>query len=154
MTDDIKTLMAFVFQRSGIGRMKEKDVYMMLSFELGWMTPGEALNIIEVACEHGLLIRDSGTLSPQFEVGDVDVPLDFQFSKDSLQTTDEQSLLTQIIEDIVAATKEGEQKIAQEVRQTADRQHILPEVALLVARRHDVPVEPYLEACKERIRTL
>ena len=60
--NELKTLVAFVFQRSGKEKMKEKDFYMLLSFELGWLTPGEGLKVIEKAIEENLMERENGEL--------------------------------------------------------------------------------------------
>jgi len=149
--NELKTLVAFVFRRSGKEKMNEKDFYMMLSFELGWLTPGEGLKVIERAVEEHLMERKNGELHPTFDPKGEEIPLGFTFSREMLGEM-EKDLLTRIRSKMVNEGKMGEKRVEAEIRRTAERLHVYPEVAaLVVARKNNMEIEEFTEETKKFI---
>ena len=143
--EELKTLVAFVFKRRNLKTMNEDDFYMMLSFELGWLTPGEGRMVIERAIETGLLQRDSDKLVPLFNHTDVEIPEDYRVSSEQLQCY-MQDFTTKLISVIMEKTGSGQKKIMKEIEKTVDEHHIYKEIAaLLVAKNHDVVIDTYFD---------
>lgn len=138
-------LVAFVFQRAMTRTMKEEDFYMMLSFELGWLTPGEGLAVIEQAVEVGILKRKDGELVPLFDYTSVEIPTGYHFSSSQLN----QHLLDFTAKLVLAIMKKsgiGEKKIMEEIEKIAGELYVFPEIAaLLLAKKYDVDIEPYFD---------
>ncbi|KAA0001157.1 MAG: hypothetical protein DRN21_02630 [Thermoplasmata archaeon] len=146
--NELKTLVAFVFQRSGKEKMKEKDFYMLLSFELGWLTPGEGLKVIEKAIEENLMERENGELRPTFDHKSEEIPLGFTFNREMLGEM-EGDLFTRICAKIVNDGGTGEKKVRGEIQRMAERLHVYPEVAaLVVARKNNIDIGEFMDEAK------
>jgi len=148
MTTEAKQLVAFLFQRSGKELLSAQDIYMTLSYELGWMTPGEAKKLITQAVERGLLREDAEGYTPTFAFRDVDIPLGFHIDGLVVDDAPTTPLSDNVVEEVVAALKkkgQGARDARQHIEETARRQHILPEAAaLVVAHRQDLDTAPFL----------
>lgn len=149
--NELKTLVAFVFQRSGKETMKEKDFYMMLSFELGWLTPGEGLKVIEKAIEEHLMERENGEVRPTFDYTREEIPLGFTFTREMLGEM-EGDLFTRICSKIVRKGAMGEKKVEKEIQKVSERLHVYPEIAaLVVARKHGIDTGEFMDEAKKFI---
>ena len=152
--EDLKKLIAFVFQRSGKEKMKEKEFYMTLSFELGWLTPGEGMKVIERSLAAGLLKKDGEEIIPNFDYKKEEVPLGFKFDSKMLEEM-EKDLLSKILGEILKESKIGEKKIRDEIRKMAEDLNICPEIAaLLLAKKTGMDVGKFLEEAKEFVNRL
>lgn len=146
--EDLKKLIAFIFQRSGKEKMKEKDIYMSLSFELGWMTPGQGKKVVEKALELNLVRREGEEIIPNFDYREIEIPLGFKFDEEKLEEM-EKDLLSKIISKIVRNTKIGEKKIREEIRNISENLEIYPEIAaLVVAKRKGIDIREFIEEAK------
>ncbi len=146
--EDLKKLIAFIFQRSGKEKMKEKDIYMSLSFELGWMTPGQGKKVVEKALELNLVRREGEEIIPNFDYREIEIPLGFKFDEEKLEEM-EKDLLSKIISKIVRNTKIGEKKIREEIRNISENLEIYPEIAaLVVAKRKGIDIKEFIEEAK------
>lgn len=146
--EDLKKLIAFIFQRSGKEKMKEKDIYMSLSFELGWMTPGQGKKVVEKALELNLVRREGEKIIPNFDYREIEIPLGFKFDEEKLEEM-EKDLLSKIISKIVRNTKIGEKKIREEIRNISENLEIYPEIAaLVVAKRKGIDIREFIEEAK------
>jgi hypothetical protein len=148
MTLEAKRLIAFLFQRSGKKTLQAQEIFMTLSYELGWMTPAEAIKIIKQSLDFGLLEENQGVYSPTFDYYKVDIPLGFQIDGAVVVKTLTPELSGGVVTDIVAALVDAgwEMNYAQDqIRQTADCHAIIPDVAaVLVARWHNINVMSYI----------
>lgn len=75
---DLRPTVAKPFQVEGTDSLPEKKFKMTLSFDLGWFEPSEVEELVEKALSRGHLERDGENLTPGFDAGDVEVPLEFQ----------------------------------------------------------------------------
>ena len=155
---EIKQLMAFLFQRSGKEVLSSQDIYMVLSYELGWMTPDEAKKTVTQACELGIILEREGGYLPNFDCQKVHVPLGFHINGAVIQKASVRSKSGNVVEDVVVAlTEKGivKQDAQEEIRITAQHQHIILEAAaLVVARRHNLNTMPYYSRALDAINKL
>ncbi|RLF48064.1 MAG: hypothetical protein DRN29_00765 [Thermoplasmata archaeon] len=150
--EELRKLIAFVFQRSGKEKMTEKEFYMTLSFELGWLTPGEGMKVIEKAMGLNLLKKDGDEIFPSFNYKDEEVPLGFKFDNKKLEEL-EKDLLSKIVGKISHESKIGEKKIRDEIRKISEDLDIYPEIAaLLLAKKVGIEVDEFIDDAKEFIK--
>jgi len=154
MIEELKKLIAFIFQRSGKEKMNEKDFYMSVSFELGWLTPGEGMKVIEKAVEKNLLVKENDTIYPAFDYKNVEIPLGFKFDGDKLKEM-EKDLFSRIIDKIVIESKLGEKKVRKEIENIEKNLNVYPEVAgIFFGKKIGGGVEKFLEEAKNFIKNL
>jgi len=145
MMEEVKKVIAFVFQKKGKERMTEKDFYMVLSFEMGWLTPGEGLKIVEYALQHHLLEKEGEEIFPTFDYKEVEVPLGFKFDTKKLQEL-EKGLVPRVMGKIMKEKNVGERNLRNEIRRMGEEMHIYPEIAaLLVAKKKGGGIEEFIE---------
>ncbi len=150
--EEIKKLIAFVFQRAGKESMKEKDFYMTLAFQLGWLTPGEGLKIIEHAIEQNLLIKKGDEITPAFDFREEDIPLGFKFDSKSLQEM-EKELLPRILGKIMREKKIGEKGLKNEIEKKAEKLGVYAEIAaMVVAKEKGVDVDEFMDDAKKFLK--
>lgn len=151
--EELKKLMAFIFQRSGKERMHEKDIYMTLSFELGWMTPKQGRKAVEKAIELGLIKKEGDEIIPNFDYKEIEIPLGFKFDGEKIEEM-EMDLLTRTISRVVSNTKLGEKKVREEIRKLSDELEVYPEVAaLVVALKNNVKIDDLIKEAKEMVKS-
>jgi hypothetical protein len=155
---EIKQLMAFLFQRSGKAVLSGQDIYMVLSYELGWMTPDEAKKTVIQACELGIIQEGEGGYLPNFDCQKVHVPLGFHINWAVIQKASVGSKSSDVVDDVVVALAEkgiAKQDAREEIRITAQHQHIILEAAaLVVARRYNLNTMSYYSRALDAIKKL
>lgn len=152
--EELKKLISFIFQRSGKGKMLEKDIYMILSFELGWMTPKQGKKVIEKSLELGLIKKDGEEIIPNFDYKSVEIPLGFKFDAEKIEEM-EMDLLSKIIARIVKNSKFGEKKIREEIRKISENLDIYPEIAaLLLAKKYGIEINDLIMEAKEFVKSI
>jgi len=150
--EELKKLIAFVFQRAGKESMKEKDFYMTLAFQLGWLTPGEGLKVVEHALERNLLVKKGEEIFPTFNFKDEDIPLGFKFDSKSLQEM-EKDLFSKIVGKIMREKKMGEKNLRNEIEKRAEKLGIYKEIAaLVIAKEKGVNVEEFMDDAKKFLK--
>jgi hypothetical protein len=152
--DDLKKLVAFVFQRKGADTMEEKEFYMMLSFELGWLTPKEGLKIVEQAFDRQLLKKQGELICPTFDFKNEEIPLGFKYDNKKLgeMTMD---LLSRIVEQITQTDATDEKTVREDIQTAAKQLHVFPEVAaILIAKKKDIDVDEFIEEAKTIIHDM
>ena len=151
MMEEARKVIAFVFQKKGKERMTEKEFYMVLSFEMGWLTPGEGMKIIEYALQHHLLEKEGDEIYPTFDYKSVEVPLGFKFDSKKMQEL-ERGLIPRVMGKIMKEKKVGERNLRNEVRRLSEEMNIYPEIAvLLLAKKNGVEIEEFIEEAWELI---
>ena len=139
----LEKLIAFLFQTTGKERLNEKEIYMILSFKLGWLTPAQGREAIKRAIERKLVIKDGDDIIPNFDYKSIDIPFEFKFDEKMLEM--EENLLSKIIGRIEREKNIGKKKIEDEIKEVA-KQGIYEEVAaLVVARRYGVKIDDLIE---------
>lgn len=149
---ELKKLMAFLFQRGGKERLNEKDIYNMLSFQLGWMSPKEGRKAIEMAIEKNIVRKENDEIIPNFDYKEIEIPLGFKFDGEMLEKISK-DLLSRIIDKILENSDFGEKRIREEIRKLSDSMDIYPEIAaLLLAKKIDIDIEEFIKEAREFIK--
>lgn len=152
MMEELKKLIAFIFQRSGKEKLYEKDIYMTLSFELGWMTPKQGRKAIEKALELGLVKKKGEEILPNFDYKAIEIPLGFKLDGEKIEEM-EMDLLSRTVSRIVSNTKLGEKKVRDEIRKLAEELDVYPEIAaLLIAYKNNVKIDDLIKEAKEMVK--
>ncbi len=150
--EELKKLIAFIFQRSGKEKIREKDIYMILSFELGWMTPGQGRKVIEKAIAFNLVRKEGEEIIPNFDYKNIEIPLGFKFDEEKIEEM-EKDLLSKIIGKLVKNTNLGEKKIREEIKIVSESLEIYPEIAaLIVAKRNGIDIKEFIDEAKEFVK--
>ncbi|MBS3773489.1 MAG: DUF2240 family protein [Candidatus Thermoplasmatota archaeon] len=153
MIQEARKLIAFLFQRSGKDSLDENEIYMTLSYELGWLTPAEAKEFIQRGLEQGLLQETDAGYTPTFDTASVDVPLGFEVDGSIVQI--EQEDLVTVIAGVLAGRDMHEEQARSLIQKRVEQEHVIPEVAaLLVAHEHGVDVQPYLERARKAVKNM
>ena len=155
---EIKQLIAFLFQRSGRENLRAQDIYMTLSYELGWMTPGDAKKFVTQALEQGLLKEMGEGYFPTFDYRKVDIPLGYHIDGAVVQELSVIPTSENIVADVVTAlTNAGinERRVREQIKITAQHQHIIPEAAaIVIARRYNLDSMPYHSRAWDAVKKL
>lgn len=144
--EKLKQLIAFLFQRSGKGTLKDSEIYAALSYELGWLTPAQSMGLIEDCLKKGLLVAEEEGYKPAFDYANMEIPLGFKIDGSMVEIPSSgNEILPAIISEIV---KKGvsENSARDAIMKKAEKEHIIPEVAaLIVAKEHDVDVSSFIK---------
>ena len=125
----------------------------MLSFELGWLTPGEGLKIIEKSLENGLLIRENNELIPLFEYKKEKIPLGYTFNVKKLDYRKTENLLSKLISCMAKESPAEESKIIDNIEKTANSLCIYHEAAaLLIAKKSGINITTLIEEVRKFIK--
>jgi len=136
--------------------LKESDIYLPLSLELGWFSSTQAQEFVKHSLNEKLLIKKDDLVAPSFDVNTVDIPIGFQPSKHVSEQQhvpvknqtrkDKRSLIERIVDDIVEKTGKNTETIAAKINDIEKEKQIFSEVAaLVVAREYGVNVESFFE---------
>ena len=155
MDSEDKIVIAFIFKRSGKSKLKESEIYLPLSLELGWFSTKEARQFIEYAIKQKLLIKKEGLLTPSFDVEKIDIAVGFSPSKSTFtvkERDEEEDVIQKIINRIIEKTDHTYEEIIKEINRIQEEKRIIPQVAvLLLAKEFNLNVEDSLDAVEKRI---
>ena len=153
MIKEARKLIAFLFQRSGKDRLDENEIYMTLSYELGWLTPAEAKQFIQQGLKQGLLDEMDADYMPTFDISMVEVPLGFEVDGGIVETKSEG--VVNIIVGILTVGDLNEEQARSLIHTRAEQEDVIAEVgALLIAHEQGIDVQPYLEQAKKAVARL
>ena len=158
MISDSKKLIAFLFQRCGKDTLHSQEIYLTLSYKLGWMTPGEAKKLISHTVNSGLLEEFKGAYKPTFDYREVVIPLGFQINGETFQNqavaTTSGSIVADIVESLINKGI-SKRKSRKEIDIIAKRQHIIPQAAaIIVACQHNLDITPYYPLVWDAVKKL
>ncbi|MCK4332143.1 MAG: DUF2240 family protein [Thermoplasmatales archaeon] len=155
MDSEVKIIIAFLFNRSGKNELKESEIYLPLSIELGWFSTKEAHELVQYALKQKLLIKKDGLLTPSFDIEKINVPIGFYPSKKTFVNggkIEENNVMDTIVHRIVEKKNQDRKEIIGEIKQVASEKNILPEVAaLLVAKECNIDIEDGFEPVENKI---
>lgn len=141
---DLRTAVAFVFQRAGRKELTEQEIRHHVSMDLRWFEPDQARRFVEQALDRELLEETADGLSPTFAVREIEVPLGFQ---PSLSTRDA-TPMDRLLDRMEAETGRKRQDLVARVNREQDRSGELLEpivAGFLVARDLEVDVGDLVE---------
>jgi hypothetical protein len=156
MESEAKIIIAFLFNRSGKTALKDTEVYLPLSMELGWFSTKEAQEFVKYSLKKELLIKKDGLLHPIFPVEKINIPVGFVPTKKlfSEKTHEEkkENMFVDIIAQISTQTNRNHQDILTEITSEEKEKNILPEVAgLYLARKYNVDMTDWYDAVEEKL---
>jgi hypothetical protein len=154
MGSEAKIVIAFLFNRSGKTGLKDAELYLPLSMELGWLSSKESQEFVKYAIKHDLLVRKEGLLYPNFPFKQITIPVGFAPSKGlfSEETTEqkEENIIDGIVTQISTQTNQSKSEILDEIRHEEKEKNLLPEVvALYVAKKHGVDIADWCNAVEK-----
>jgi hypothetical protein len=156
MESEAKIIIAFLFNRSGKIGLKESELYLPLSMELGWLSTKESQAFVTYAIKQGLLVKKEGLLQPNFPLENITIPLGFiptkkLFSEKTEQQTEE-NIIEEIVTQLCRQTNQSQEEILDEIKQEGEERSLLPEVAaLFVARKHGIDVTVWYETVEKTL---
>jgi len=164
MLSEEKIIIAFIFKRSGKNMLKESEIYLPLSIELGWFTTQQAQEFVKHALKQGILMKKDNIIIPAFDIEKIHIPIGFHPSKKDYTTAltekkdkkekeeEKMLLIDKIIDHIAEKTEKDREDISAEIKNIEDKKNILPEVAaLLVGWNHNIDMEKFFDLVENRI---
>lgn len=155
MDSEAKIIIAFLFNRSGKNELKESEIYLPLSIELGWFSTIKSHEFVNNALKQKLLIKKEGMLTPSFDIEKIKVPIGFYPSKKTFVNggkIEENNVMDTIVNLIVEKKNQDRKEIIEEIKQTALEKNVLPEVAaLLVAKEYNIDIGNSFEPVENKI---
>lgn len=155
--EEIKTILAFLFKRAGENSLAASDLYLPLSVDLNWFTPEKAREVIRLALNQNLLIKEGeeGFLKPNFEYKKILVPTGFRPSGLTMVKKEKEiqkSLLEKLVQHISMNTDKKKRAILEKIITLAEEKGIFLEVAaLLLGKECDVDVSLFFEDVEKQI---
>jgi hypothetical protein len=158
MNSEEEIIIAFLFKRSGKNALKEAEIYLPLSIELGWFSTKESQEFITYALHQHILIKKGGLLTPNFDIEKIRIPLGFFPSKKTFSIEDTLEENKKIVPDIAKKIAEDKnqdfKQIIKQIKQLAIEKNIVAEIAaLLVAKQHNVDITSYFSSVETNIFT-
>jgi hypothetical protein len=156
MNTEAKIIIAFLFNRSGKTALKDAEIYLPLSMELGWLSTKESQAFVKYAISQELLVKKEGLLHPNFPLEKITIPLGFTPSKklfsDSTGEQKEENIIEGITAQISIKTNHNQKDIQEEIKQEEKEKNLLPAVAALyVARKHGVDVSDWYDSVENTL---
>lgn len=150
--EELMETIAYLFQRKGKNTLTEKELILSTSMDLGWFSPGEAKQLIDVCRKLRLLENKDNGLSPTFDYKNISIPIDFIPSKKILQLEIQEPLLLSIVRRIHEKTGQKQNKIIAEINKKQNALDVEIEVAaILVAKKYDIDILGYLREAEMEI---
>lgn len=150
-----RIIIAFIFKRSGKTKLKDSEVYLPLSIELGWFSTKDAQEFIEFAIKEKLLVKEDEMLSPTFDIEEINIPIGFFPTKSKYKKNDEESsetLIENIIVRIIEKTNLSKEEILKSMTDIQKEKKIIPEVAVLMfAKTYGINLDDFLDQVEEII---
>jgi len=156
MDSEAKIMIAFLFNRSGKNELKDSEIYLPLSMELGWLSAKESQEFIKYAIKQELLIKKDDLLRPNFPFEKIIIPLGFSPSKklfsEKSGADKEGNIIDEIAIQISKQTNYDQKEIFEEIRQMEKEKNLFSEVAALcVARKYGVDITDWYDSVEKRL---
>ena len=156
MNSDAKIIIAFLFKRSGKSELKEAEIYLPLSIELGWFSTKESHEFLNNALKQRLLIKKDGLLTPSFDIEKIIIPIGFYPSKKILvkreKVEEENNVIDTIVYRIAEKKNQSHKETIEMIRKMTSEKNIIPEVAaLLVGKIYDIDIEDSFNMVEDKI---
>jgi len=159
MVSEAKIIISFLFKRSGKDKLKESEIYLPLSLDLGWLSASQAKNFVEYAIQQEFLIKKNGFLIPNFDIEKITTPLgflpkekSFKIEKAHKKTEGEQNVIDVIIQRIAEKSDVDFKDIYNEIKQVGTEKKVIEEVAgLFIANKYRVDVKDFYRTVEVKI---
>lgn len=149
--EELRKTVALVFRQAGKDALDEKDFKLTVSMKLKWFSPGEAKELLGTARKAGLLKKKGKAFLPTFDIGGVEIPVDFKPDKKVLELQ-ETPLFSKVVDTVASETEQERTTIVAKINKKQEKLGIdVRVVALMVARESGVDVGPFLEETEEHV---
>jgi hypothetical protein len=154
MDSEAKIVIAFLFNRSGKTGLKDAELYLPLSMELGWLSTKESQEFVKYALKQELLVKKEGLLHPNFPLKKITVPVGFTPSKKLFSEKNDEvkggNIIDGIIIQISTFTNHSQREILEEIKQEEKEKNLLLEVAALsIARKYNVDMTDWYDSIEK-----
>lgn len=157
MSSEAEIILTFIYKRSGKKELKDSEIYLPLSLELGWFNNKEARSFVEHSIKNEILIEKNNLLFPNFDMSKVEIPIGFRPSNNLFESVDNktnQDLESIILTRIGENTKLNLNKIKIEIEEIASKMNVLFIVAAAYyAKQNKVDISDLYDQIKESIFT-
>ena len=160
MTDQEKIILSFIFNRSGKSNLKESDIYLPLSLELGWFSLQQAKEFVKKCIQHKNLEVTDGLLSPSFDIDTIVIPTGFYpvIQKEKNEMSDNKQppkqSVAEYIEHITKRSGKTNEEIKKEIQDQQREKNMIYEVAALsIANIYGVDSSQYYGIIEKSIFT-
>jgi hypothetical protein len=149
---ELKEALVYLFQRKGKDILTEKELILSASMDLGWFTPDDAKQLVDICVELKLLSRKENGLTPNFDYRNYSIPIDFSPSENILQIEAQEPLLFSILRHIDSKVGLGRSNIMSEINKKQDTLDVEIEVAaILVAKKYEIDISGFLREAESEI---
>ena len=159
MNSESQIIISFLFKRSGKDKLKDSEIYLPLSLELGWFSAREARGFVTYAVEQKLLLKKGTLLTPSFDVERAVVPVgfyplkkSFTAEKTDVKAEEKQNVIDIVAQHVVEKTDKEPKDIFEEIKQVETGKNIISEVAaLFVAKKYNIDVNTLFDYVEKAI---
>jgi len=154
---EAKIILAFLFKNSGKEELSPPEIYLPLSMNLKWFSPGQAQSFIDLSLKQKLLIKKKDLLSPNFDYREVAIPLGYHpseqiFLEKKEVITKQEDIIDRIIIKISKKANLDNKEIVKKISIVEKEKNITAEVAsLLICKEYDVDATVFYDEIEEKI---
>lgn len=152
---DLEKSITVLFRRKGKDSLTEQEFVSSASFDLRWFSPKDAQKLLDLSLSGGQLKRRNGHVVPTFDLGGVEVPLDYKPSRQVLEAHAKKptDLFSEIVENIVKMKSVPKREVVSKVNKKQEMLGIDVEpAALLVASDYGIQVDnAFIERAESEI---
>jgi hypothetical protein len=150
--DELVEALCYLYQRKGADVVSEKELILTVSMDLGWFSPDEAKQLLNICLELKLLKKTKHGLTPTFDYHKMTVPIDLKPNKNMLKLESQEPLLLSIVRNIESKTQKKRSTIMSEINKKQVNLNVEIEVAaIIIAKSNDIDVSGYLREAEAEI---
>jgi hypothetical protein len=150
--DELMEALSYLYQRKGTDVLSEKELVLSVSMDLGWFSPEEAKQLLDICLELKLIKKTKHGLSPAFDYLSMTVPIDLIPNKNILKVESQEPLLLSIIRNIENKTQKKRSSIMSEINKKQVGLNVEIEVAaIIVAKNNGVDISGFLREAEAEI---
>ena len=144
----LRTAVAAPFREEGSRELGESAFVVALSLDRDWFSPDQAKRLVDVAASEGLVDREDGQLTAQFDPQEVAIPEGFVPDEAILR---ERSTFERVLAALVDAGHEKQEAVAAINRLQSELGVTVEAAAVLYAHRRSVDVGELAEVALEEL---
>ncbi len=152
--EELRRTVAMLFRRKGKGTISEKEFILAASMDLRWFPPRDAQKLLQVALQMGLVKAEAGQLSPTFDAGSQEIPLDFHPTPEVLKAPTKREPFLEILQRLEEVTGKERMELVAQVNLVQEDLGVTAEVAaLVVGASMGVDLSSYHAPVEEQLLT-
>jgi hypothetical protein len=149
--ENLKQTIAVLFRRKGKSSMTEKEFVFSASIDMRWFTPRTAQQLLDLALRLNLLKKTDSEISPNFDIEEIEVPLEFKPTEDILEVKPE-NLLSKLIGRLESSGIERKELVAR-INEIQHDYGLEPEVAaLMLGNNLGVDIKQYIPEVEDIVK--